>query len=154
VLITMGAGAAGTTTVTSANRVSTSRTITVCTTGIWIGGSVTNTGVCVGLSCGVGGVGAVSVTGAGSGVVVSGKFVVSVPVGMVVGGVNSGVVGVLVSVLEGSGSGVGVIVVVGDGSLVALVALEAGDGAVEEGVTEAVGEGVGVRQGPSVARGL
>ena len=85
---------------------------------------------------------------------VSDVFAVSVPVGMFVGGVNSGVVGVFVAVLERSGSGVGVIVVVGDASLVALVALEAGDGAVEEGVTEAVGEGVCVRQGPGVARGL
>jgi len=68
---------------------------------------------------------------------------------MFVGGVNSGVVGVFVAVLEGSGSAWIVIIVVGDASL---VALEAGDGAVEEGVAEAVGEGVGVRQGPCVLR--
>jgi hypothetical protein len=86
--------------------------------------------------------------------VVSGSSVVSVPVGVCVGSVKSCVVGVFVGVLEGSLSGEGVIVVVGD---VSLVALETGDGAVEaevggSGVTEAVGEGVGVRHGPCVAR--
>ena len=118
---------------------------------------MTNTGVCVGLSCGVGtGAGGSTISGAWSGMVVSGVLVVSVPVRMIVGGVKSGVVGVSVAMLEGSGSGVGVIVVVGN---VSLVALEVADGAIEvkgggDGVSEAVGEGVCVRQGPCVLLGL
>jgi hypothetical protein len=83
---------------------------------------------------------------------ISGKFVVSVPVGMGVGTIKSGVVGVFVGVLERSLSGEGVVVVVGD---VSGVTLETGNGAIETegcGVTEAVGEGVGVRQGPGVLR--
>lgn len=88
---------------------------------------------------------------------VSGELVVSVPVGVGVGTVKSGVVGVFVIVLEGSGSVWVVVVVVGDGSLVSSVSGEGAEVWVcgsGDGVTEAVGEGVCVRQGPCVARGL
>ena len=150
----LGTDVAGTTTVTSTSTICVCTAITVCMSGTMIGGCSTITGVCVGLSSGVGrGTGgAVSISGAGAGVVVSGVSVVSVPVGMFVGSVKSGVVGVLVIVLEGSGSSVGVVVVVRD---VSIVAFELGDCAVKvggSGVTELVGKGVGVRQAPGVLR--
>lgn len=78
--------------------------------------------------------------------VVSSGSAISVPMGVGVGSVNSGVVGVGVIVLERSWSGDGVIVVVGD---VTLVALELGDLVIE---AEGDGLGVGVWQGPCVLR--
>jgi hypothetical protein len=79
-------------------------------------------------------------------VVVSGGSAVSVPVGMVVGGGNSGAVGVDVAVLERSLSRGAVIVVVGD--ITTFESIKGGG----DGVTETVGEGVAVRQGPGVLR--
>lgn len=110
----------------------------------------------------------------GDGMVVADAWVVDVPVGMVVGCGNSGVVGVFVLVSERSGSGGGMVVISGsgvgiicgrDGSSVGSgvgVVVGVGDGSsneiteVEVGVTLAVGVSVGVgvavRQGPSVER--
>jgi hypothetical protein len=126
-----------------------------------------NVGVAV-TPCTVGGM----LDGFGNGMVVADAGMVDVPVGMIVGCVNSGVVGVFVLVSERSCSGGGVVVISGsgvgvDGSSVGSgVGVSVGDGdgssseilEVEVGVTLAVGVSVGdcvgvaVRQGPSVER--
>lgn len=141
---------------------------------VGVAGLVVSFGVAV-TPCAVGGGVLVwACVGAGNGMVVADGWMVDVPVGMIVGGVNSGVVGVFVLVSEGalsgggvvviSGSGVGVVVGV-DGSSVGSgvgIGVGVGDGSsseitkVEVGVTLAVGVSVGVgvavRQGPSVER--
>jgi hypothetical protein len=151
--VTLGVGVGvavlgtGMTTVTSTSRVSISRTITVCMAGTWIGGNVTNTGVCVDARLG-------GVVGRGRGVIgVDSVVVVSdsaegVDVGMLVGCGNSGSVSVFVIVGEGSSVVVAVSVIEGSAVIVAC-----GLGLVGGvGVNVGEGEGVGVRHVPGVAR--
>ena len=126
------------------------------------GGAVTPLGVGVAVLFGVGvgfggviswgcGVGGVKFSW-GDGVVVSGSGA-SVVVGMVVGCINSGSVGVLMPVSEGSLSGTGVVVIVGRGGVTVDVGVELNE-SVGVGDVVCVGVEVGVRQGPNVLRAL